>query len=195
MAQDGPNVLVVLVQNVGGVGGITKPVTLGILPDSARLEGLTFDDSSWRKVDLPHDYVVEGKYDEQADDGHGHMPVLPAWYRRKVTVAAADKGKRLWLYFEGVFRDATIYMNGKRIAFQDDGYDSFHVDITEQVNYGGENLLAVHVDPRNFEGWWYEGGGIYRHVWLNVADPLHVVPWGVYVISEVQNVAANPSRR
>lgn len=190
---DGPNVLVVLVQNIGGAGGITKPVTLGILPASARFDDPAFDDRSWRQVDLPHDYVVEGQYDEKADDGHGHMPVLPAWYRRRLAVPATDKGKKLWLYFEGVFRDATIYLNGRRIAFQDDGYDSFHVDISEHVNYGGDNILAVHVDPRNFEGWWYEGGGIYRHVWLNVADPLHVAPWGVYVISTVRNVPAHPS--
>ncbi len=190
---DGPNVLVVLVQNTGGNGGITKPVTLGILPAKARFDDPAFDDSSWRRLDLPHDYGVEGVYDEKADDGHGHLPVLPAWYRRRLAIPASDKGKRLWLYFEGVFRDATIYLNGRQIAFQSDGYDSFHVDITDHVNYGSTNLLAVHVDPRNFEGWWYEGGGIYRHVWLNVADPMHVVPWGVYVISDVKDVLANPS--
>jgi beta-galactosidase len=190
---NGPNVLVVLVQNIGGDGGITKPVTLGIRPPSANYFAVDFDDSKWQKVHLPHDYIVQGVYTPTADTGHGSLPVYPAWYRRKLDISSSDRGKSVWLYFEGIFRNATIYLNGKQIWFQDDGYDSFHVDISQAANYDGDNQLAIHVDPATFEGWWYEGGGIYRHVWLNVADPLHVVPWGVYVTSAVQDVTGNPS--
>ena len=189
----GPNVLVVLVQNVGGPGGITEPVTVGSLKSQDDFSAVEHNDSSWKTVHLPHDYVVEGQFDPKGDVGHGALPVTAAWYRKHFEVPASDRGKSLWLYFEGVFRNATVYVNGKQLYFQDDGYDPFFVDVADAVNYGGSNVLTVHVNARGGEGWWYEGGGIYRHVWLNVADPVHVIPWGVYVTSEVQNVLASPS--
>ena len=147
------------------------------------------------KFSCPHDYIVEGEYSSKADTGHGSLPVFPAWYRRKFSVAAADQDKCVWLYFEGVFRNAKIYVNGKLVGRHPGGYTSFHVDIADAVNFGAENLLAVYVDPTDFEGWWYEGGGIYRHVWLNVADKVHVAPWGVYVTSEVTDVTGSPSAK
>jgi len=154
---------------------------------------LKFDDRSWRTVHLPHDYVVEGTFDETLNVGHGALPVTSAWYRKKIDIASSDKGKSIWLYFEGVFRNATVFVNGTQVYFQDDGYDPFYVDIAGALNYGGSNVIAVHVNPVGGEGWWYEGGGIYRHVWLNVADPVHVIPWGIYVTSDVQNVQTAPS--
>ncbi len=190
---DGPNVLTVLVNNTTGAGGIYGPVTFGWSAAETMYSGAKVDDSAWRRVQIPHDYIVEGKYSPKADTGHGSLPVYPAWYRRKLQISAKDQGKTLFLYFEGVYRNAEIYINGKLISRHPGGYTSFHVDITYAVNYGAENTLAVHVDPRDFEGWWYEGGGIYRHVWLNVVDKVHVAPWGVYVASNVKNVATSPS--
>ena len=152
-----------------------------------------FDDSAWRVVQLPHDYIVEGKYDPKADKGHGFLPVYPAWYRRHFSLAASDSGKAVWLDFEGVYRDAHVYLNGKLLGRHQGGYTPFRFDISKSANFGGDNVLAVYVDPTKFEGWWYEGGGIYRHVWLNVADPVHVLPWGVYVISDIHNVRDNAS--
>ncbi len=152
-----------------------------------------FDDSAWRVVQLPHDYIVEGKYDPHGDKARGFLPVYPAWYRRHFSLAPADSGKAVWLDFEGVFRDAHVYLNGKLLGRHQGGYTPFRFDISKSANFGGDNVLAVHVDPTKFEGWWYEGGGIYRHVWLNVADPVHVLPWGVYVTSEVHDVLGNPS--
>jgi beta-galactosidase len=184
----GPNVLAVRVENTGGPGGIYGDAALGRLPETAVFFAPDCDDRSWRKVQLPHDYIVEGEYSSKADTGHGSLPAFPAWYRRKFSVAKADRHKCVWLYFEGVFRDAQVYVNGKLVGRHPDGYTSFHVDITDAVHFGAENLLAVYVDPSDFEGWWYEGGGIYRHVWLNVADPTHVAPWGVYVTSTVTDV-------
>lgn len=191
----GPNVLVVRVQNTSGPGGIYGDVKLGRLPVSEQFFAADLDDSSWRELQLPHDYIVEGDYSPKADTGHGSLPVFPAWYRRKFSLDAADAGKCVWLYFEGVFRDAKIYLNGKMISRHPGGYTSFHVDLTDEVRFDAENSLAVYVDPTGFEGWWYEGGGIYRHVWLNVADPIHVAPWGVYVTSEVANVTGAPSAK
>jgi beta-galactosidase len=191
----GPNVLVVRVENTGGPGGIYGEVTLGRLPESAELFSAEVDDSEWRAVQLPHDYIVEGEYSSLADTGHGSLPVYPAWYRRKFWLDAADAGKCVWLYFEGVFRNAKVYVNGTLISRHPGGYTSFHVDLADSVKFGVENLLAVYVDPSEFEGWWYEGGGIYRHVWLNIADPVNVVPWGVYVTSGVANVDGSPSAK
>jgi beta-galactosidase len=189
----GPNILTVYVENLNGPGGITKPVTAGTVAPNVTYAGLSVSDKNWRVVQLPHDYVVEGVYDSTLDTDHGALPVTTAWYRRHIDIHKADSGKSIWLYFEGVFRNATVYVNGKQVYFQDDGYDPFFVDIADSVNYGGPNVVAVSVDPRGGEGWWYEGGGIYRHVWLNVANPVHVVPWGVYVTSDVQNVSTSPS--
>jgi beta-galactosidase len=189
----GQNVLVVLVQNIGGAGGITKAVTAGTLPPRQECYAVDYDDSKWETVHLPHDYVVTGVFDPKLDVGHGALPVGSAWYRKNVDVPKSDKGKTAWLYFEGVFRNATVYVNGQKAYFQDDGYDPFNVDITDLLNYGKSNVIAVHVDARGGEGWWYEGGGIYRHVWLNLADPVHIIPWGVYVTSDVKNVLTTPS--
>lgn len=192
----GPNVLTVRVENTGGQGGIYGNVLLGRLPEPAvPLFSEDINDSSWRQVQLPHDYVVEGEYSAGADTDHGSLPVYAAWYRKKFSLDLADAGKSVWLYFEGVYRDAKIYVNGTLISRHPGGYTSFHVDLTNAVRFGEENLLALYVDPADFEGWWYEGGGIYRHVWLNIADHVHVAPWGVYVTSEVADVTGTPSAK
>ncbi len=191
----GPNVLALRVENTAGPGGIYGAVTVGRVPVTEQFFSPDCDDRAWRQVQLPHDYIVEGEYSSKADTGHGSLPVFPAWYRRKFSVSAADRDKCVWLYFEGVFRDAKIFVNGKMVGRHPGGYTSFHVDIADAVNFGAENLLAVFVDPTDFEGWWYEGGGIYRHVWLNVADKVHVAPWGVYVTSEVADVTGSPSAK
>ena len=191
----GPNVLVVRVENIGGPGGIYGDVSLRRLAVSELFFRPDCDETAWRKVQLPHDYIVEGQYSFQADTSHGSLPVYPAWYRKRFSLEAADQGKCVWLYFEGVFRDAHIYVNGTLVGRHADGYTSFHLDISDAVHFGKDNLLAVSVDPTAFEGWWYEGGGIYRHVWLNVADKTHVSPWGVYVMSEVTRVTDSPSAK
>ena len=189
----GPNILTVLVHNIGGPGGLTKAVTVGNSAAHEDWSARQVDDSSWRVVQLPHDYVVEGNFDPLGNVGHGALPVGIGWYRKYIDVPKSDQGKSVWLYFEGVFRNATVYVNGKKVYFQDDGYDPFNVDIKDALNYGGRNVITVRVDASGGEGWWYEGGGIYRHVWLNVADAVHVIPWGVYVTSTVKNVLTAPS--
>jgi beta-galactosidase len=117
--------------------------------------------------------------------GHGYLPVYPAWYRRNLSIPAAARGKTLWLDFGGVYRDAAVFVNGKFIDQHASGYTGFRLDISSAVKYGKTNIVAVFVDPRWFEGWWYEGGGIYRHVRLIMTDPLQVSPWGTFVNAEV----------
>ncbi len=184
----GPNRLVVLIENTGGEGGINGGVMFegqeatGPAPEEARPE---FRDNGWRTVHLPHDYVVEGTFSPNEDVGHGSLPKPKAWYRKTFTVSPANSGKTAWLEFDGVYRNAEVYLNGERLGKEPSGYIGFRFDLSKRLRYGATNTLAVHVDPSKDEGWWYEGGGIYRHVWLTFADPAHVEPDTVFVRTEL----------
>jgi beta-galactosidase len=183
----GPNALVVLVQNTDGPGGITGPVLLDTPKPETALDEIqpSYNDKAWRIVHLPHDYVVEGTFTPTADASHGSLPVTTAWYRKAFTLPATYKSKSVWIDFDGIYRKSTVYLNGHKLGTWPSGYAGFRYGINRYANFGGRNLLAVRVDPRQQEGWWYEGGGIYRHVWLNAADTVHVRPWGTYVRTDV----------
>jgi len=149
-----------------------------------------FDDSSWTSLDLPHDWAVALPFDPQSNGDHGFKPRGPGfpqnnvgWYRRSFTLPQEDLGKRLWLEFGGVFRDSLVYVNGCLVGRQPRGYNSFRYDITDVANYGGRNVVAVRVDASQFEGWFYEGAGIFRHVWLVKTAPVAVAPDGTFVYS------------
>jgi beta-galactosidase len=167
-----------------------------------------FDDSLWAAVDLPHDWAVELPYAEPAyldpqmkEDpraAHGFKPIgreFPetsvGWYRRAFDLPAADFGRRISLEFEGVFRDCLVFVNGYVLKHNESGYTPFRVDITDVANCGGPNLITLRVDASQGEGWFYEGAGIYRHVWLVKTDPVHVPPWGTFVRTEVVGGVAN----
>src|SRR5262249_30524650 len=105
--------------------------------------------------------------------------------RKSFMLLAADRGKSVWIDFDGIYRQSTIWFNGRKLGEHPSGYTSFQYDISRLARFGERNVLAVHVDPQQHEGWWYEGGGIYRHVWLNIADPVHVAPWGTFVRATV----------
>ncbi len=188
---DGPNVLAVLVQNNAGSGGISGETSLAMggahMPDQGRPN---FNDRAWRTVHLPHDYVIEGTFDQKANKDHGYLPVTTAWYRKRFGIPSSAKGKSVWLDFDGVYRDSMVWLNGHYLGEHKSGYTGFRYDIAPYAKYGGVNTLAVYVDPRHFEGWWYEGGGIYRHVWLNIADAVHVAPDGAFVTSHVNGLGA-----
>ena len=193
----GPNTLTVLVENTAGAGGIMQPVFLEIKPVHPMIVSLApapvpaeakpaFNASAWRVVHLPHDYVVEQAFTPTADPGHGSLPTPPAWYRRTFDLPASDRGKAVDLQFDGVYRDAKVYLNGVLVGEHPSGYTGFHYDISRAAKYGARNTLAVHVNPSKYEGWFYEGGGIYRHVWLNIAQPVHIADdGGVYVTTQM----------
>jgi beta-galactosidase len=147
--------------------------------------GIKFDDTAWQPVDLPHDWLIEQPYDPSANVSHGFRRGNVAWYRKHFALPAEDLGKRLWLEFGAVFRDCTVWVNGYRLGNHPGGYAPFAFDITDVAHYGGENVVAVHVDATQAEGWWYEGAGIYRHVWLTKTPAVHVARWGVYVAPEL----------
>jgi len=146
----------------------------------------TTADSSWRTVNVPHDYIIEGVPDKNGDNSHGSLPKSQGWYRRHLVIPASAQGKTVWIDFDGVYRNSIAFFNNEYLGSHASGYTSFRYYLpANQILYGQDNLLAVFVDPTMSEGWWYEGGGIYRHVWLNIADPLHVAPWGIYAPSYV----------
>ena len=150
-----------------------------------------FDASDWKSVDLPHDWVVDLPYAAEASHSHGYKTVghkypqtSVGWYRKAFTVPAEDYGKHIWLQFDGIFRDARVWVNGFYLGHEPSGYATQIYDISEYLNYGGENIVCVRADANLEEGWFYEGAGIYRHVWLNKASKVNVAPFGTFVYSE-----------
>lgn len=137
----------------------------------------------WEHVTLPHDYVIIQTPTESENSTLGFLKYENAWYRKKFTLNEQDIDKRLTLLFEGVATHATIYLNGCLLKHNFCGYNSFEVNISD-VAECGENVLVVYVETDEHEGWWYEGGGIYRHVWLCKTDTVAVDLWGVYVAPE-----------
>jgi beta-galactosidase len=150
-----------------------------------------FDDDSWRGLNLPHDWAVELPFEKSADRNHGFKPIGPGfatknlgWYRRTLVLPQEDEGKRIWLTFDGVFRDATVWVNGWLVSRHESGYSPLRADITDIVRFGAKNIVTVRVDATEPEGWFYEGAGIYRHVWLDKTAPVAVAPDGIFVRSE-----------
>jgi beta-galactosidase len=164
--------------------------------------GLEFDDSAWRRLDLPHDWVVELPFDGRGSHSHGYKAVgrhFPensvGWYRKAFLVPAADLGRRISVEFDGAFRDARVWINGHYLGREESGYHGFGWNLSEFLNYGGENVLSVRLDASVEEGWFYEGAGLYRHVWLVKTDPLHVQRDGTFVTTEITNQAAAVTAR
>ena len=145
--------------------------------------GLNFDDSHWRPLDLPHDYAVEGVLDRKNNSGHGYLPMEIGWYRRIFELPKEDLGRRIFVEFEGAYRDMTLYANQFPVGGYQSGYGTVRFDITDYLNYGGKNVLAVRTDATQPEGWYYEGGGLYRHVWLIKTSPVYIPYGGLQVQS------------
>lgn len=135
----------------------------------------------WEDVSLPHDYVIEGTPSKEYPQALGYLKYENAWYRKHFTLDESDRDKRITLYFEGIATDATIYLNGCLMKHNFCGYTPFEVDITDIAFFDKENVLSVYTDCSTHEGWWYQGGGIYRHVWLIKTAPIAVDLWGVFV--------------
>ena len=159
-----------------------------------------FRDSAWRTVHLPHDWAVELPFVNSPSsevESHGYKPVgglFPetsiGWYRKHFTVARSDSGQRFQLQFDGIFRDAMVWVNGFYLGNNKSGYTGASYDVTSYLYYGRENVVAVRVDASQYEGWFYEGAGIYRHVWLNQYSNVHLQQNGVFVHTTVQKNSA-----
>jgi beta-galactosidase len=160
-----------------------------------------FKDSSWTRVNIPHDWAVEQQFVRSDDDDvlqHGFKPVgrrFPqttiGWYRRAFSIPASDAEKRIAIRFDGVFRDCIVWLNGHYLGRHMSGYGEFGYDVTDYIHYGGSNTLVLRVDASQYEGWFYEGAGIYRHTWLIKCNPLHIPEYGVYLKTAVSRDAAS----
>lgn len=159
----------------GDTYGYTKA---GVAPGPA---GAKYDDSGWRIVDLPHDFVVEGPFDAGSNGDQGYHPKGVGWYRKSFTLPESDRGKYLELQLDGMATTATVWFNGNIVRHNWSAYDSAYLDLTPFAHFGGEtNVIAVRVDSSVPQGWWYEGGGLYRHGWLVKRAPVHIITDGVY---------------
>jgi beta-galactosidase len=141
-----------------------------------------YDDKGWRTLSLPHDWGVEGPFNQSLPGETGKLPWSgQAWYRKHFTIPAADQGRCLYLDVDGAMAYAMVWLNGQFVGGWPYGYASWRVDLTPYVKFGGENVLAIRLDNPPESSRWYPGGGIYRNVWLVKAGPVHVGQWGVYV--------------
>ena len=143
-------------------------------------------------MDLPHDWAVDLPFAENVPEliefgskplGRAYPETSIGWYRRRLKIPAEDAGRRITLCFDGVFRDAMVALNGHYLGRNLSGYAPFEYDVSDVVNHGGANVLVVRVEATGREGWFYEGAGIYRHVWLVKTSALHVAHAGTFVTS------------
>jgi beta-galactosidase len=155
-----------------------------ILGDRAAAKSKKINYKGWRSLDLPHDWSIEGKIDsENPTKGEGgYFPAGIGWYRKIFTVPAEWKGKNISIYFEGVYMNSKVFINGDSLGTYPYGYSSFSYNLSPYLNFGQENIIAVRVDnSQHLNSRWYSGSGIYRHVWMMVTDPVHVADWGVAI--------------
>ena len=153
-----------------------------------------FDDSTWQEVSVPHDWVTTLPYAREASHSHGYKTVgykYPdtsiGWYRKTIKIPASDLGTRLMLRFDGIFRNARVWFNGFYMGTEPSGYVTQIYDITPYIKYGEDNLICVRADATLEEGWFYEGAGIYRDVWLEKSAEVSVVPFGTFVYAELKD--------
>lgn len=155
-----------------------------------------FVDSTWQKINVPHDWLVELPFvkSEQVEmDSHGYKPVGGAypetsigWYRKHFLVDKSNSNKRFEIQFDGIYRNAEIWLNGFYVGTNFSGYVGNSYDVSDYINFEGDNVLVIRVDATQYEGWFYEGAGIYRHVWLNCTDKTFIPEDGVFVHSNVK---------
>lgn len=151
-----------------------------------------FDDSVWRKLNLPHDWGIEGPF---IQDYPGETAKLPwfgvAWYRKHFTINESDKGKQFYLDIDGAMAFSAIWCNGYFVGGWPYGYASFRVDLTPYIKTEQENVIAIRLDNPEESSRWYPGGGIYRNVWLLKTNPIHISQWGTFIKTEsIQNESA-----
>ncbi len=152
--------------------------------DAANAEKSNFDDAAWRVTNVPHDWSIEGPFDEKnpTGAGGGYLPSGVSWYRKHFDVADKDKGKRVFIQFDGVMEMSDVYINGVHLGKRPSGYISYEYDLTDHINFGKENIIAVRADTSaQPASRWYTGAGIYRHVRLVTKDAVHILQYGTFV--------------
>jgi beta-galactosidase len=167
---------------VMGASAVEQKRPTGNLGEDISYTRSNFDDSNWRQLNLPHDWGIEGPFNQDYPGETGKLPWWGVgWYRKHFKIPATDKGRRLSLEVDGAMAYATVWLNGKFIGGWPYGYTSFELDLTPYIEFGAENVLAIRLDNPPDSSRWYPGGGIYRNVWLVKTAPIHVGHWGTYV--------------
>ncbi|HET7733838.1 MAG TPA: beta galactosidase jelly roll domain-containing protein, partial [Paludibacter sp.] len=152
------------------------------LPEPANLQNTQTNDGSWRKLDLPHDWAIEGPFRIELKGETGKLPYEGiGWYRKHFLMPQKDAGKQVFLDFDGAMAYAEIWLNGNYVGTWPYGYSSFRMELTPYLHFGEENVLAVKLNTEKWESRWYSGAGIYRHVWMVKTSPVHVAHWGTYI--------------
>lgn len=140
------------------------------------------NDSTWRQLDLPHDWGIEGPFSQELSGDTGKLPWFgTAWYRKHFQVPASDAGRRLYLEVDGAMAYSMVWCNGEFVGGWPYGYSSWRVDLTPHLKPGADNVIAIRLDNPRESSRWYPGGGLYRHVWLLKTNPVAVAQWGVFV--------------
>ena len=156
----------------------------------------SYPDAAWRALRVPHDYGVEAAFSPAFDPNKGSLPKNTSWYRRHFTLEEAARGALIHLQFDGGYRAADVFLNGAFVLLHEEGYTSFvvwlHNASAPLVYGGGDNVLAVFVDATQPELWSYEQSGIFRHVWLETAPPVSVVPWGFFAPALITGAIHSP---
>lgn len=150
-----------------------------------------FDDSGWRQLNLPHDWAVEGPFEQEHEGSTGKLKYWgPVWYRKHFAVPVTDAGKKIKLEIDGAMSFSEVWLNGQFIGGWPYGYTSFELDLTPHLKVGGENVLAIRLDSPSESSRWYPGAGLYRNVWLVKTAPVHVGHWGTYITTPEVSAAA-----
>jgi len=175
----------------GGITDINVPVVTRkdtVIDYTDVRSAASLNPGDWKKVDLPHDWCVEGTFvhDNSLGSqpaGTGYLPVGIGFYRKEFEIPQTDKGKKISIEFDGIFRNSTVWVNGHLLGNHESGYTPSNYDVTDVLRYGneGKNAILVKVDAREYEGWWYDGCGIYRHVWLIKTNKIHVDRFGTFI--------------
>ena len=164
--------------------------------DIAGAESKNFNDSKWRELNLPHDYSIEQEFSSKMEAESGYLPGGTAWYRKKFTLPVEAASKDVRIDFDGIYMNATVYINGHKLGMHHYGYTPFSFDITKYLDFSGENVIAVKVDHKTPSSRWYSGSGIYRSVNLSISNKLHIDLWGIKVDTpDLKNNTTNPKVR
>ena len=141
-----------------------------------------YDDSNWRQLSVPHDWAIEGPFKSEYNLRTGGLPIFgKAWYRKHFVIDKSKRGSIVTIEFDGVMNNSTIYINEKKVYSRPYGYIGFQMDITPYINYNEENVIAVSLNPEELSARWYPGAGIYRNVWLEIKNPVHIKHWGTHI--------------
>lgn len=160
--------------------------------DVENAPSVSFNDNNWRILDLPHDWSIEAPLNPSLASATGYLPGGIGWYRKSLDIPTEMKNKKVYIYFEGIYRNGEVFINGTSLGMRPNGYISYLYDLTPYLKYGEKNILAVKVDHSKYaDSRFYTGSGIYRDVYLVYANPVHIDQWGVHYSSEVVNNKAS----